>query len=197
MSARPITKPLTRAGIFIGVGMGGFIDGIFFHQIFQFHHMLTGRMPKDTVANIQINMVWDGLFHLFTWIITAIGIVLLFRAACVPGILWSARAMWGALFLGWGLFNVIEGLVDHHILHLHHVYEPMGVSHFDYLFLLSGLIFITAGWLAIRSVRSEPIASDPPGGNASSRFSSQTAPPAHVGVNRFGKAGHHPDGPTP
>jgi uncharacterized membrane protein len=98
-------------------------------------------------------MVWDGIFHAFTWIMTAIGLALLFRAGAMRNILWSGRAFIGALFLGWGLFNFIEGLVDHHILNLHHVYEPLGVSFFDYLFLLSGMIFIFCGWFAIRSAR--------------------------------------------
>jgi len=29
------TKPLTTAGMVIGIGMGGFVDGILFHQILQ------------------------------------------------------------------------------------------------------------------------------------------------------------------
>jgi len=133
--------------------MGGFIDGILFHQILQSHNMLTGRIPKDTIAHIEINMVWDGIFHAFTWIMTAVGLTLLFRAAAVANILWSGRAFAGALFVGWGLFNFVEGVVDHHLLNLHHVYEPMGVSIFDYLFLLSGVVFVLYGWFAIRSVR--------------------------------------------
>jgi uncharacterized membrane protein len=152
MTTPVITKPLTRAGIFLGAGMGGFADGILFHQIFQFHGMLTGR-----VANYQINMLWDGLFHAFTWIMTAVGITLLFRAAKAPNLVWSGKALMGALFLGWGLFNMIEGVINHHILHLHHVYEPMGVSIFDYLFLLSGAVFMAGGWWAIKSAGPSPL----------------------------------------
>jgi len=29
--------PLSFAGIILGIGVGGFIDGIFFHQILQWH----------------------------------------------------------------------------------------------------------------------------------------------------------------
>ena len=59
------------------------------------------------------------------------------------------------MFLGWGLFNLIEGIVNHHILHLHHVVEQRGESIFDSLFLVSGLAFIFFGWLAISSFRGE------------------------------------------
>lgn len=152
-----VTKPLTRAGIFLGVGLGGFLDGILFHQILQLHNMLTGIIPNDTIPHIEINMVWDGIFHSITWSMTAVGLALLFRAASVRDILWSGRALVGALFLGWGLFNLIEGIVDHHILNLHHVVERMGVSVFDYLYLLSGVVFIIYGWMTIRSERARAI----------------------------------------
>jgi uncharacterized membrane protein len=150
-----VTKPLTRAGIFLGVGLGGFVDGILFHQILQMHGMLTARLPKESVAAIEINMFWDGLFHAFTWMMTLTGVILLWRAHFVPGIQWSGRALGGAMFLGWGLFNLIEGVINHHILHLHHVVEQHGQSAFDVLFLLSGVLFMAGGWWAIRSARGQ------------------------------------------
>ena len=60
-------KPLIRAGIFLGIGMGGFFDGIVLHQLLQVHSMLTAKVPKDTIANVEINMFWDGMFHALTW----------------------------------------------------------------------------------------------------------------------------------
>ncbi len=157
MDERIVTKPLTRAGILLGVGLGGFVDGILLHQLLQTHNMLSARLPKTTIPNVEINMFWDGMFHSFTWITTAIGLVLLFRAHSVPNILWSSRLFTGALFLGWGLFNLIEGIIDHHILNLHHVVEARGLSIFDYLFLLSGVVFIIGGWLAIHSGRTDGV----------------------------------------
>src|SRR5690606_1179265 len=74
-------RPLLSSGFLLGVGMGGFVDGILFHQIFQLHNMLSNRLFPDTVVNLEINMFWDGLFHAFTWIVTAVGIALLWRAA--------------------------------------------------------------------------------------------------------------------
>jgi hypothetical protein len=46
------------------------------------------------------------------------------------------------------------GGCDHHILNLHHVYEAMGQSIYDWLFLLSGVVFIVGGLVAIRSARN-------------------------------------------
>lgn len=147
---------LVSAGVFLGIGMGGFVDGILFHQLLQFHSMVTGRIPKTSIANIEINMFWDGMFHTLTWTMTAIGLFLLWKAVTRVDTLLSGKAMLGAIFLGWGLFNFFEGLIDHHILNLHHVVERLGVSVYDYLFLASGLVFGIVGILAIRGVSAEP-----------------------------------------
>ncbi len=146
------TKPLTTAGIAIGIGMGGFIDGILFHQILQIHNMLSARIPTDTLVGAKINMVWDGLFHVMVWSATALGIVLLWRAVKQPGTILSGTALFGSILLGFGLFNTIEGLVNHHILNLHHVYERAGQSIWDYIFLTSGAALMLAGWSMIRGV---------------------------------------------
>jgi uncharacterized membrane protein len=146
-------KPLATAGMAIGIGMGGFVDGIVFHQIFQIHNMLSGRIPTDTLVGAKVNMVWDGLFHAMVWIATAIGIALLWRAVKRPDVLLSGKALFGSILLGYGLFNLIEGLVDHHILNVHHVYERWGQSVWDYVFLASGVGLILTGWLMLRDVR--------------------------------------------
>jgi uncharacterized membrane protein len=146
-------RPLISAGLLLGVGMGGFVDGIVFHQILQTHNMLSAKRPPNTVVNIEANMVWDGLFHAFTWTMVALGLLLLFRAGRRADVPWSGRILLGAMIAGWGLFNLVEGLIDHHILHVHHVVERLGVSVWDWAFLGSGVAFLVVGWLMIRSVR--------------------------------------------
>jgi uncharacterized membrane protein len=148
-------KPLISAGIFMGVGLGGFVDGILFHQILQVHAMLTAKYPKDSFANYQINMVWDGLFHAVTWLMTALGLALLWRAGQRTDVPWCGRTFLGSMILGWGLFNFVEGVIDHHILHIHHVVEAMGVSVWDYVFLGSGVLFIAIGWGLIHAARRQ------------------------------------------
>lgn len=138
-------RPLRTAATLIGVGMGGFVDGIVFHQILQTHNMLSAKLPKTTIANIEINMVWDGIFHAFCWIMVFSGLMLLWNAGKKADVPWSSKTLFGSMLLGWGLFNLIEGLLDHHILNLHHVIERLGVSFADYLFLLSGVVFIAIG----------------------------------------------------
>lgn len=156
-------KPLRKAGIVLGIGMGGFVDGILFHQIFQIHSMLSNRYFPDTLANIEINMVWDGLFHAFTWITTAIGISLLWKAAKVRGVVWSKELLLGSMAMGWGLFNLVEGIIDHHILQVHHVVqraEGQTQLMWDLVFDASGIGLIALGFYLIKRA-SQPEIGNP------------------------------------
>jgi uncharacterized membrane protein len=102
-------------GLLLGIGLGGFVDGIVLHQILQWHHMLTseGDYPKTTVAGLETNTLWDGLFHAATWIAVASGVWVLSRRTTDWRWAISGRAFFGWLLVGWGLFNVVEGIVDH------------------------------------------------------------------------------------
>lgn len=134
----------------MGIGLGGFFDGILFHQILQVHSMMSGKYPLNTVRNLEINMFWDGLFHTLTYLMTLIGLVLLWRVGRRQDVPWSGKIFIGSLFMGWGLFNFCEGIINHHILHVHHVIEVYGVSSFDYGFLASGVIFFFFGLLLVK-----------------------------------------------
>jgi uncharacterized membrane protein len=102
------------AGIFLGLGLGGFFDGIILHQVLQWHHMVTSAgYPANTLANLKFNTLLDGLFHATTYLFVAIGLALLWRAARRPHMPWSGRMLVGTLLVGFGLFNLVEGLVDH------------------------------------------------------------------------------------
>src|SRR4051812_47208038 len=143
-------RPLVSAGTLLGIGMGGFVDGISLHQILQWHNMLSSRLPPSTLVNVEINMFWDGLFHAFTWVMTAVGVTLLWRAVRRPRAPLSTRTLVGAVILGWGFFNLVEGLIDHHILGIHHVVEGPGHLPYDLAFLLSGVAFFAIGARMIR-----------------------------------------------
>jgi uncharacterized membrane protein len=154
MPNRRTARPsIARAGIMLGIGLGGLIDGILLHQILQLHNMLSARIPPDSMAAMRTNMTADGLFHLVTWLATLIGVALLWRALAQPHERRpSAAAFAGTMLAGWGWFNLIEGLVAHHVLGLHHVVEALGVSLWDWLFVASGAVLIIGGhWLARRA----------------------------------------------
>jgi uncharacterized membrane protein len=145
-------------GILLGVGLGGFVDGIVLHQILQWHHLLssTDGHPVTTVAGLQTNTLWDGLFHAATWVAVAAGLYLLWRRTNDWRWAVSGRAFVGWLLVGWGLFNLVEGVVDHHILGIHHVREGAGVDEtaWDVGFLAFGLLLTLCGAALTRSAES-------------------------------------------
>jgi uncharacterized membrane protein len=164
---RPVTeeqrpRSLAPAGIVLGVGFGGFVDGIVLHQLLQWHHMLTSTdsdnvgipyYPRDTVHGLEINTVWDGVFHVFTWLMVLTGMSMLFsRVQQGRGQVWKRRALWSWVLVGWGLFNLVEGLVDHQILGIHHVRSGAHQLAWDMGFLALGAVLVVGGWLLSRSV---------------------------------------------
>ena len=140
-----------------GLGLGGFIDGIVLHQVLQWHHLLTGDAggePMDTVAGLEANTLADGFFHLATWILVAIATALLLRAwqrgEMAPP--WRAHA--GLLLGGSGAFNLVEGVVDHQLLGIHHVRDDLGAPlAWDLGFLAFGVLLIAVGAALVRSSR--------------------------------------------
>jgi hypothetical protein len=64
--------PLLSAALILGIGLGGFVDGIALHQILQWHEMISARMPPTTYVAKSVNMFWDGIFHAVTFVVTFI-----------------------------------------------------------------------------------------------------------------------------
>jgi uncharacterized membrane protein len=145
-------------GILLGVGLGGFVDGILLHQVLQWHHMLTaeGCCPATTVAGLEANTLADGFFHVATWfavvIATTAMVKLWQRGRLAPP--WRRHV--GLALAGWGLFNLVEGLIDHEILGLHHVRDDLGgpVS-WDLGFLALGLMLLVGGLALARDERHQ------------------------------------------
>ncbi len=135
-------------GILLGMGFGGFIDGIVLHQLLQWHHMLssTGDNPTTTVGGLEANTLADGLFHAATWLLSVIGLVVLWRIMRCHEVTANGRSLFGWIVAGWGIFNAVEGLVNHHILQIHHVREAAAnEALWDLSFLVFGGVLIVSG----------------------------------------------------
>ena len=148
-SARRDGKPLsTSPGIVLGLGLGGFADGIALHQIAQWHNMGSAKVPPITMEAMKQNMAWDGWFHVVTLVITIVGVYLLLGHARRGRQLPDRRSFTGQILLGWGAFNLVEGMIDHHLLEIHHVRDlPAHVPLYDWLFLgIGGLGLLLIGW---------------------------------------------------
>jgi len=155
VSAR--TGPPLLPSLLMGIGFGGFIDGIVLHQVLQWHHMLTdqGCCPASTVGGLEDNTLADGFFHLGTWIVVMAGTVVSVRAWQRGELAPPWRLHIGGLILGWGLFNLVEGSVDHQILGIHHVRDDLGAPlGWDLGFLAFGAALMILGWALVRSART-------------------------------------------
>ena len=147
---RPPTKVF---GLLYGLGFGGFVDGIVLHQILQWHHMVSDvqNYPTATLAGLEANTLADGFFHVATW-------VLLFSASLLAIRAWQRGCLaptWrfhlGLVVTGWGLFNLVEGAVNHHVLGVHHVRDDLGAPvAWDLGFLAVGALLVLGGLLMHR-----------------------------------------------
>lgn len=138
------------SGIFFGLGLGGFFDGIVLHQILQWHHMLTSAgYPANTLDNLEFNIVWDGIFHASTYLFVVTGLTILWRTARKQHIRWSGKLLPASMLMGFGIFNLVEGILNHHVLGLHHVNETVPQQqwiYWDIGFLVWGAVMVLGGW---------------------------------------------------
>ncbi len=155
---KPTTIGSTVRGplVVLGVALGGFIDGILFHQILQWHHVVDDAPGSPTYEGLRTHILADGLFHAAMWSALVIGLALLARyvrhGAEVP----APKATIGLLMMGWSGFNLVEGIVNHHILELHRV-RPLSADPwiYDAAFLAVGALLLVAGWVLSRTSTSE------------------------------------------
>ena len=106
-----------RWGMLLGFALGGFFDGILLHQILQWHHLLS-LVPG--MADIRLQVLWDGYFHALMY-----GLV----ASALWG-LWRARhdsneggggSLPGAALIGFGLWHVVDAVASHWVLRIHRI----------------------------------------------------------------------------
>ncbi|MGB3403433.1 MAG: DUF2243 domain-containing protein [Microcoleaceae cyanobacterium] len=140
-------RPLMIAGILLGLGQAGFFDGIVFHQLLQWHHMFTSVETGKTVSGLEFNTIGDGLFHLLDWLMTIAGIIVLWLAGKKPDVPWSTSTFIGSIAIGAGLFNVVEGIISHHLLQIHHVKPGVNQLAWDIGFIAVGVLAIAIGFM--------------------------------------------------
>jgi uncharacterized membrane protein len=146
--ARPPSK---AAGLLYGLGFGGFLDGIVLHQILQWHHLLSHVHEPTTVAGLELNTLADGFFHMVTWVFVLAGSIVTLLAWRKGRIAPSWSFHIGLLLAGWGIFNLVEGVVNHQLLQVHHVRDDLGGPiEWDIGFLVFGALLLVGGLLLHR-----------------------------------------------
>ena len=116
------------------------------------------RISPTNVENLKINTLWDGLFHAATYIFVVLGLIVLWRASRRSHIRRSSKLLLGSILMGFGVFNLVEGVVDHHLLGIHHVNETVPREqwiYWDVGFLAWGAAMLIGGWSLFRAGRRE------------------------------------------
>jgi uncharacterized membrane protein len=150
-------KKLRAAGVVLGSGIGGFVDGILFHMLLQWHHVICVNClsPAQTTDDLRLETFSDGVFHVVTLGLVVAGLFMLWRAVRRAPALLGAGFLVGAILLGWGIFDLAEGILDHHILGIHHVKSGPHQSAWDLAFLASGVVLVVVGpWIMKSAQRS-------------------------------------------
>ncbi|HUR09847.1 MAG TPA: DUF2243 domain-containing protein [Flavitalea sp.] len=141
------TGPLITAAIVLGIGIAGVMEGILFNQLLQWHQLLSAKIPLDTMDGKSLNNFWNGVFHSFSWLVTLVGIFLLWSLIGRNDVSRSNRVFFGGVGWGVGIFILVEGIANHYLLSLHHVNEGSVYRNWwDLAFLLLGALFTFGGW---------------------------------------------------
>ena len=131
-----------------GFGLGAFLDGIVLHQVLQWHHLVSARVPVDDLSALETNTLADGLFHLAAW------------AVVLVGVLWSVRRRHdlpplrpavGLLLVGWGAFHVVDQVVLHLLLEAHHVRMVEDYQLYDWGYTAIGVLLMLIGRRLVRA----------------------------------------------
>jgi uncharacterized membrane protein len=124
------------SGILIGIGVAGFIDETVFHQLLHWHHFY----DKSTTT---AGLVSDGYFHAGSWLCIVAGLFMFAdlqrRHVTVP------KRVWAGGLLGWGGFQVYDGLFQHKVLGLHQIRYGVDILPYDLVWNISGAVGILLG----------------------------------------------------
>lgn len=126
-----------------GIGLAAVLDVIVFHLVFQTHHLFSSIYTQETLAGLQQNSYYDGLFVLGMLGVMFCGVGLLWWAVNRSSHRLSTLAVGGAVLVGMGVFNVFDGIVDHYVLGIHDAVH--GTSVWNPPWILVSLVLLAAG----------------------------------------------------
>jgi len=146
--ANEIRRGVLAAGTF-GFGFSALVDVLVLHHVLQWHHLLSGRYPMDTLAGLRTNLLADGLFSLVMLGVLLVGAGLLWRAERRTASPLPVRPLAGAALVGLGVFDLFDAVVDHLLLGLHQPLSQGG--RYNVHWLVVSLLLTGAGYYVYRT----------------------------------------------
>lgn len=147
-SATGYRRPLSLWGGTIGFGLGAVVDVVLFHLVVQHHHLLSGYVDPSGYEGVRANVFYDGIFLAAMLGVTAIGAGLLWRTVNGAPVRFSGRYLGGAIVVGAGAFNVVDGVVTHYVLGAHDVVHDTAAWNPHWVVVSVGLLALGIGLLA-------------------------------------------------
>ncbi|GGX84953.1 hypothetical protein GCM10010358_43800 [Streptomyces minutiscleroticus] len=143
--ARPETRRSLAVCALIGAAVMAAVDEIVFHQVLHWHHFYDRSTPG-------VALLSDGLLHTAELLGLVAGFFLLADLRRRRAL--SAAHARAGFFLGAGLFQLFDGVVDHKLLRLHQVRYGVDVTPYDWAWNLAALALLAVGAvLAVRARR--------------------------------------------
>lgn len=133
-------RPILKAGAFLGSGIGGILESIILQDLLHIHQLPEHAGP--------LTYAWNGTFRLLLWLDLIFGLFLARKAIRNHYVPKEDRCLLGSFILGWGLFQLIEGIINHYLLNIHHIRND---SYSDNIYLLLGIILTFFGKKLISS----------------------------------------------
>ena len=139
------------AGYALGFGLGGFFDGILLHQVLQWHHLLSG--VEEARQDIRFLILSDGLFHALMYVVTGVGLWLLWRSRSQFPAAGADRRLFGNALIGFGVWHILDSVLSHWLLGIHRIRMDVDDPLFwDLLwFAVFGVVPLVLGWLMRRA----------------------------------------------
>lgn len=147
-----MTDPSRRslvAAIVAGLGFSGVLDVLVLHHVLQLHHLVSARVDPGTVSGLRTNVLADGLFTLAMLGIMLVGLGWVWRVDRRTASPLSLAPLSSAGLVGIGLFDLIDVLVNHYLLGLHHATH--GGAFRDPQWVVISVAFTAAGLVLLWS----------------------------------------------
>jgi uncharacterized membrane protein len=135
------------SGFLFGCGIAASVIDLFiFHLVLQWHHFYD-------LSTTRVALTADGFFHAFGWFITIWGLFLLADVRRRGEVAWKRWA--GAVIVGVGFFQLVDGVVNHKLLGIHQIRYDVDLLPYDATWIGSAAVLLVVGAVIVRRTRPD------------------------------------------